>query len=81
MLGLYFVREAGRAVTNFAEATASDTDAFRVFFHAMLENGVYLAPSQYEAWFVSLAHTEDVIQQTIEAAEGAFSAISAIPTA
>jgi glutamate-1-semialdehyde 2,1-aminomutase len=66
------VREQGQTVSNFAEATASDAAAFGKFFHAMLEGGVYLPPSQYEAWFVSLAHTDRVIEETIEAAERAF---------
>jgi glutamate-1-semialdehyde 2,1-aminomutase len=77
MLTPFFVREQGRLVTNFAEATAGDTAAYATFFHSMLENGVYLAPSQYEAMFVSLAHTEKIIEQTIEAAEIAFRAVAA----
>jgi glutamate-1-semialdehyde 2,1-aminomutase len=63
------------SVTNFREATSSDTKAFGRFFHAMLENGVYLPPSQYEAWFVSLAHTTESIEKTIEAADVAFAAV------
>jgi glutamate-1-semialdehyde 2,1-aminomutase len=54
---------------NFAEAKASDTAAFGRFFHAMLDAGVLLAPSQFEAWFVSAAHDDDVIDATLEAAE------------
>ena len=54
MLTPFFTRTAGKKVTNFADATDSDTDAFATFFNAMLENGVYLPPSQYEAWFVGL---------------------------
>jgi len=49
----------------------SDVDAHKRFFHAMLERGVYLAPSQFEAGFVSLAHTEKEIDRTIIAAEAA----------
>ena len=59
-----------------AEATASDTEAFRVFFHAMLDRGVYLAPSAYEAWFVSLAHTDEIIEETIRAADQSFEAVA-----
>jgi glutamate-1-semialdehyde 2,1-aminomutase len=77
MLGIYFVKSEGQEVTNFAEATASDTAAFNVFFHAMLDRGVYLAPSAYEAWFVSLAHTDDVIAETIDAAEESLEAVAA----
>jgi len=61
-------------VTNFAEATSGDTAAYARFFNAMLDNGVYLAPSMYEAIFVGLAHTDDVIEQTIDAAAKSFQA-------
>jgi glutamate-1-semialdehyde 2,1-aminomutase len=54
--------------TNFAEAKASDTKAFARFFHSMLESGVLLPPSQFEAWFVSASHTNSVIDATLEAA-------------
>jgi glutamate-1-semialdehyde 2,1-aminomutase len=74
MLTPFFVKKAGTAVSNFADATACDTQAFARFFNAMLENGVYLPPSQFEAWFVGLAHTDEVIDQTIRAAEEAFAA-------
>ena len=76
MMTPFFVRSAGQSVTNYADATASDTKAYAIFFHAMLENGVYLAPSQYEAMFVGLAHTDPVIEQTIKAAEKAFAAVA-----
>ena len=54
MLTPFFVKQSGQAVTNFTEATACDLERFKKFFHAMLVNGVYLPPSQFEAWFVSL---------------------------
>jgi glutamate-1-semialdehyde 2,1-aminomutase len=69
MFGLFFT-EADQ-VSDFAGATACNQDRFKQFFHAMLEHGVYLAPSAYEAGFVSAAHTETDIQTTIEAT-GAF---------
>src|SRR5205823_5933856 len=56
MIGMFFVKEKGQPVTDYAQATASDTQRFAKFFHAMLERGVYLAPSQYETLFLSLAH-------------------------
>jgi glutamate-1-semialdehyde 2,1-aminomutase len=59
-------------VTDYASAKKADTRAYARFFHAMLERGVYLAPSQFEAGFVSLAHTEADIDATIEAAVTAF---------
>lgn len=78
MIGLYFVKEKGQPVTNFADALAADNQKFAKFFHAMLERGVYLAPSQYEAVFVGLAHTDETIDQTIEAADGSFKAIAGV---
>jgi glutamate-1-semialdehyde 2,1-aminomutase len=71
MLTPFFVRNAGEAVTNFAQATACDTAAYAAFFHSMLEQGIFLPPSQFEAWFVGLAHREQDIQETIEAAQKA----------
>ena len=59
-------------VTNYATATASNTEAFAAFFHAMLEQGVYLPPSQFEAWFISLTHTDEEITAAAAAATGAF---------
>lgn len=76
MLTPFFVREQGRSVNNFADATSGDTAAYAVFFHAMLDAGVYLAPSQYEAMFLSVAHTDKVIEETIDAAEHAFEAVA-----
>ena len=61
-------------VRNFDTATASDTDAYGRYFHEMLTAGVYLAPSQYEAMFVSDTHSDEDIAHTIRAAEAAFSA-------
>jgi glutamate-1-semialdehyde 2,1-aminomutase len=77
MIGLFFVKESGSRVYDYAAATASDTAAYAKFFHAMLDHGVYLAPSQYETIFVGLAHTEDVINQTLEAAARAFDVVNA----
>ena len=76
MIGLFLTRNHGDAVINFAQATACDTDAFAVFFHAMLSAGVYLAPSLFETMFVSLAHTEADIEHTIKAANHAFAAVA-----
>jgi len=60
------------AVRDYATAKTSDTAMFGRFFHGMLSRGIYLAPSQYEAGFMSLAHTDTEIAQTIEAARAAF---------
>lgn len=62
-------------VTSFEEATACDAEAFNRFFHSMLEQGVYLAPSLYEAGFISAAHTEDDLDRTLSAAKVAFNAL------
>lgn len=59
-------------VTDYASATSADTGKYARYFRAMLERGVYLAPSQFEAAFMSLAHTQREIDQTIAAAQGAF---------
>ncbi|HEY2749600.1 MAG TPA: glutamate-1-semialdehyde 2,1-aminomutase [Polyangia bacterium] len=63
------------AVTDYATAKKSDAAHFGKFFHAMLDGGVYLAPSQFEAAFVSLAHDGRAIDRTIEAARRAFAAL------
>ncbi len=67
MFGLFFT-EADQ-VTDFAGATACDQERFRRFFHGMLEEGVYLAPSAFEAGFVSSAHSDEDLQATIDAAD------------
>ena len=59
-------------VTDWTSAAKCDTEAFGRFFRAMLENGIYLPPSQFEAAFISAAHTEQDVQQTIAAAKQAF---------
>jgi glutamate-1-semialdehyde 2,1-aminomutase len=59
------------AVTDWTSAARSRRDAYGKFFHAMLQQGVYLAPSQFEAAFISIAHTDELIDQTVEAARQA----------
>ncbi len=59
-------------VTDWTSAAKCDTDAFGRYFRAMLENGIYVPPSQFEAAFLSAAHTEQDVQQTIAAAKRAF---------
>lgn len=68
MLTPFFI---DRPVTNHADACASDTQAFAGFFRSMLDQGVMLPPSQFEAWFVSTAHTPQLIDQTLAAADAA----------
>jgi glutamate-1-semialdehyde 2,1-aminomutase len=62
-------------VTNWATANQSNRELYGKFFHAMLDEGVYLAPSQFEAGFVSITHTDAIIDQTIAAARKAFRAM------
>ena len=62
-------------VRDYASSAASDQEAFKIWFRAMLEQGIYLAPSQFESLFLSLAHTDEDIDRTIAAAEKAFAAV------
>ncbi|MBC7106399.1 MAG: glutamate-1-semialdehyde 2,1-aminomutase, partial [Firmicutes bacterium] len=62
-------------VTDYATARQSDTARFAAFFRSMLDQGVYLPPSQFEAWFLSAAHGEEEIRRTLEAARRAFGAL------
>ena len=61
-------------VIDWQTANRSNRERYAAFFHAMLNEGVYLAPSQFEAAFVSLAHTDELIEQTVDAARKAFTA-------
>ena len=68
MVGFFFTAEP---VTDLASAKSADTAFYAKFFHAMLDRGVYLAPSQFEAGFLSLAHDDAAIDETLAAAEDA----------
>ena len=72
MFGFFF---SEGPVSCFADAAKSDTEKFARWHRAMLERGVYLAPSQYEAGFMSLAHTEEDVDATIAAAKAVFAEI------
>ena len=74
MFGLFFTDQD--QVTDFAGSMACDQERFRAFFHGMLERGVYLAPSAFEAGFVSAAHSDNDIAATLEAARASFAAIT-----
>lgn len=71
MFGYFFSEES--EIDSFAKVTACHQDRFKRFFHAMLQSGVYLAPSAYEAGFISRAHGDAEIEQTIDAASSIFS--------
>ncbi|MCR4347853.1 MAG: glutamate-1-semialdehyde 2,1-aminomutase [Sulfuricaulis sp.] len=70
MFGIFFTKET--VVSSFAQVMACDVDRFKKFFHGMLREGVYLAPSAFEAGFVSAAHTESDINDTLDKAEKVF---------
>jgi glutamate-1-semialdehyde 2,1-aminomutase len=72
MLTVFFT---GGPVRDYQTAKTSDTKRFAQFFIEMMNSGIYLPPSQYEAWFISLAHTQKDLDQTLEACEGAFKKI------
>ncbi|SFP16418.1 glutamate-1-semialdehyde 2,1-aminomutase [Halolactibacillus halophilus] len=69
-LTVYFTNNI---IRNYADAAATDTEKFGEFFHLMLEQGINLAPSKYEAWFLTITHTDKEINQTLEAVDYAFS--------
>ncbi len=73
MFGIFFTEQA--EVSSYQQATQCNIDAFKRFFHLMLNEGVYLAPSAYEAGFLSLAHTDEDIARTIAAARRSFAAL------
>ncbi|TGZ99017.1 glutamate-1-semialdehyde 2,1-aminomutase [Rodentibacter pneumotropicus] len=74
MFGIFFTDQ--KEVTSYAEVMKCDTEKFKIFFHKMLDLGVYLAPSAFEAGFMSLAHTDEDIAKTLEAADIAFASLS-----
>lgn len=73
MFGLFFTDED--EITCFEQVVACDQERFKKFFHGMLEQGIYLAPSSYEAGFVSAAHGDAEIQATLDAAEKVFATL------
>jgi len=68
MITPFFIKEAGMRVRNYAEALSCDTERYAIFFRNMLDRGVMLPPSQFEAWFISTAHIEADIDTTLQAA-------------
>ena len=69
MLGMFFTN---RPVKNFVDAKTSNLERFCLYYKGMLKNGIYLAPSQFEAFFLSAAHDDEAIEQTLAAAETVF---------
>ncbi|HBB79318.1 MAG TPA: aspartate aminotransferase family protein, partial [Pseudomonas sp.] len=74
MFGLYFT--GADDIVTFADVMASDAERFKHFFHLMLDGGVYLAPSAFEAGFTSIAHGETELKITLDAAERAFAQLA-----
>ncbi len=74
MFGLFFTSK--KDISSYDDVMACDVERFRRFFHLMLEEGVYLAPSAFEAGFISSAHSEADIQATLDAAERVFARLS-----
>jgi glutamate-1-semialdehyde 2,1-aminomutase len=73
MFGLFFTEQ--EKITDYAGATSCNQERFKRFFHAMLDRGVYLAPSAFEAGFVSAAHSESDLAATIVAAGESFATL------
>ncbi|MCZ6853034.1 MAG: aspartate aminotransferase family protein, partial [Gammaproteobacteria bacterium] len=73
MFGIFFT---GSEVTEFDHVANANTELFNRFFHAMLDEGIYLAPSAFETGFVSVAHTPKIIETTLTAADRAFASIA-----
>ncbi|MGO2341725.1 glutamate-1-semialdehyde 2,1-aminomutase [Vibrio litoralis] len=74
MFGFFFTEQ--KHITCYEDVTKCDTERFKRFFHLMLEHGIYLAPSAFEASFMSLAHSSREIEATIEAAERCFAVMA-----
>lgn len=70
MFGLFFTDV--EQVTNYQQAINCNTTQFNQFYHGMLNEGVYLAPASYEAGFVSKAHTKEIVELTLRAADRVF---------
>lgn len=75
MFGLYF--SGAEDIVTFSDVMASDSERFKRFFHLMLDGGVYLAPSAFEAGFTSIAHGDEELRITLDAAERAFATFKA----
>jgi glutamate-1-semialdehyde 2,1-aminomutase len=73
MWGIFFSEE--EKIINYSQVMKCDTERFSKFFHGMLQEGVYLAPASYEAGFMSAAHTDEDIQNTLDAAERVFATL------
>ena len=74
MFSVFFVQADVRAVRNYDEASGQSTSAYAAFFHSMLDSGIYLPPSAYEAWFLSATHDDGVMDKIVSALPAAAAA-------
>lgn len=74
--GAFSTHFCDHPVTCYEEACRSDGEQFAVFFREMLDRGILLAPSRFEAWFLTIAHSRDDVEQTVEAAEQALRSVA-----
>ena len=79
MFSVFFTSD-GQPVRDYASAASQDTAVFKAFFHAMLDQGVYLPPSAFEAWFLSAAHDDRALQHVIDALPAAAEAAAKVST-
>ena len=79
MFSVFFTSD-GAPVRDYAAAASQDTGVFKAFFHSMLDQGVYLPPSAFEAWFLSAAHDDRALQHVIDALPAAAQAAAAVST-
>jgi glutamate-1-semialdehyde 2,1-aminomutase len=78
LFSIFFVTEGVTAVPDYATATQQSTTAYAAFFHSMLDSGVYLPPSGYEAWFLSAAHDDRALNRIVEALPAASAAAGSV---
>ncbi len=79
MLGLYLTDQPDTPVRDFNAVTATSATRFATFFHELLRHGVMIPPSRFESWFLGLAHDEESLDRTIDAADAAFAAVADMP--
>jgi glutamate-1-semialdehyde 2,1-aminomutase len=80
MFSVFFVEEGVESVPDFAVASTQSTERFKAFFHAMLDQGVYLPPSAFEVWFLSAAHDARALDRVVSALPAAARAAAAVPS-
>jgi glutamate-1-semialdehyde 2,1-aminomutase len=79
MFSVFFVEEGVTRVPDFEAASSQRVDRYKAFFHAMLDQGVYLPPSAFEVWFLSFAHDDRAVDKIIAALPAAAQAAATVP--